>query len=325
MNEAKVGFFCRVKKAIFKFEEYEKFLTEETTTAIAYITKLILIFSIIITIAICYTLKINVQKFISILNNEAPEFKITAGTLQIEDEEKYDMFLEEMNLQLIMDENAESIIKTDYDNGIELLKNKMVIKYMGAIREISYNDIDISKQDVMGYLSTNNLFKVLTFTGIIILLSTFITYSIIIWIDILMLAMLGVIINFIVKIPIKFKEILKIAIYAMTLPIILYLLYSLANVLLGTTIKYFDIAYNAISYVYLVTVFLIIKSDIIKNTQELQRILDEEKKVREELARQKKEEREKQEEANRDREKEKEKKEKGKTKDQPKGEPQTEN
>ena len=323
MDETKVGFFSRVKKAIFKFEEYEKFIVEKPSVAVTYLVKLVLIFSIIVTIAICYTLKINIQKFANNLNNELPEFKIEEGTLQIEDQDEYTMYFEEQNIQVIMNKNEENSIQTDYRNSLELLKNKMILKYMGVTQEISYDGIEISKQTILDYFETSNLLKILFVTSFVILLLTFAIYSIIFWLDIIMLAILGIIINFIIRLPLKFREIFKISIYAMTLPIVLYLLYSLANILMGTTIKYFEIAYNAISYIYLVTVFLIIKSDIIKNTQELQRILDEEKKVKEELARQRQEEKDKQEEANRDREKEKKKKEKAK--DEPKGEPQAEN
>ncbi|MGN1302011.1 MAG: hypothetical protein ACI4U9_05800, partial [Clostridia bacterium] len=67
-----------------------------------------------------------------------------------------------------------------------------------------------------------------------------------------------------------------------------------ANTLFGTTIKFFQIAYSAISYIYLITVMLMMKADVIKNTQELQRVLEEQKKVKEELEREKQEEKERQ-------------------------------
>ena len=48
MDKTKISFFSRVKKAIFKFEDYEKFIEDKPGVAIAYLEKLVLIFSIII-------------------------------------------------------------------------------------------------------------------------------------------------------------------------------------------------------------------------------------------------------------------------------------
>lgn len=146
---------------------------------------------------------------------------------------------------------------------------------------------------------------------------TFILYSIIILLDVITLSVLGLILNLLIRTRFKYKDLVKISIYAMTLPILLYLLYLVANSLFGITIKYFQLAYSAISYIYLITVMLIIKADVIKNMQELQNVLEEQKKVKEELKRQAEEEQEKQ----RQKQKEKEDEKKGKTPQ----EPQTEN
>ena len=138
---------------------------------------------------------------------------------------------------------------------------------------------------------------------------------------------MGLIINIIIRTTFKFKPIFKISVYAMTLPVILYLAYIVANIIWGTTIKYFETGYNAISYIYLITVLLMMKSDIIKNTQELQKVLDEQKKVREELQREKQEEKEKEEQGKNEEEKKKKPKKDKKEEEnkEPKTEPQTEN
>ena len=109
-------------------------------------------------------------------------------------------------------------------------------------------------------------------------------------------------------------------IYALTLSIILYLLYIIVNVFTTFNIKYFEIAYNAIAYIYMITAILTIKSDLIKQQIELQMIQNEQKKVREE----RKQEREKdqnQDKENKpeDKEKKKEKKEKNNGEGAPEG------
>lgn len=148
----------------------------------------------------------------------------------------------------------------------------------------------------------------------IMFLVSFILYSIIILLDVFTLSILGIIINNIIRTNFKYKTILKISIYAMTLPIILCLLYIMANIFFRITIKYFQLAYRAIAYIYLTTVMLIIKADFIKNTQELQRVVEEQKKVKEELEREKEEEKEKQRQKEKEKQDEKKNREKGKEK-----------
>ena len=318
MDKEKLKFFNRVKIAILKFDEYEQFIIEDLKKAIIFYTKLVLCFSIIMTIVICYALKLSTTKVIDKINNEVPNFTISEEKLEIDEANDFQLYLDELNIQLKMDENQTNTDKSDYTNRIELLKNKMFLTYMGYTQEISYKDINTSKEDITNYLKSSNMLLTLLFVGVFVLITTFGIYYIVFFVDIIMLAVVGMAINLLIKIPIKFNKILTVAIYSMTLPIILYLLYSMANVLFKITIEYFAIAYNSISYIYLITVLLIFKTNLIKNTQELQKVLEEEKKVREELERKRQEEK-KQEEENK---KKKEKKKKEKNPSEPEAEPE---
>ena len=105
---------------------------------------------------------------------------------------------------------------------------------------------------------------------------------------------------------IKYKEIFNMSIYALTLSIVLYLIYICVNITTGFTIKYFDLAYEIISYIYIITAILMIKSDLIKQQIEIGKIVEEQKKVREE----KKQEDNEEEKPKEDKEEKKEKKDK---------------
>lgn len=72
------------------------------------------------------------------------------------------------------------------------------------------------------------------------------------------------------------------SVYALTLSIILYMIYIIANLFIGFTVKYFEIAYNAIAYIYITTAMLMMKSDLIKQQMEVGKIIQEQKKIREE-------------------------------------------
>lgn len=317
----KQGFFTRIKKSIFKFEEYEKFIEEPLGKAFCYFFKLIAIFSLFVTIALTYTLNTNVSNIKTALETEFPKFKIENNVLNIEEKDNFEYYFEDYDVQLIMNETKNNYEQNDYDNCLIMLKDKAIIKYSGIAQEIGYNDIGtVSNNDVIDFFETKEWKMLYINVCLVMLILNFILYSIIILLDVVTLSILGLILNTLIRTRFKYKDLVKISIYAMTLPIILYLLYIVANCLFGTTIKFFQLAYSAISYIYLITVMLMIKADVIKNTQELQRVLEEQKKVKEELKRQAEEEKDKQRQKEKEKEdekKEKKQKEKGKAPQEP--------
>ncbi len=328
METAKIGFWRRIKKAILNFDEYEKFITENISKAFGYFFKLITIFSLVITIALVYKMNTETEKVVNTVEKEFPDFSITNNELQMETEENFEYYFEDLGFNVIIGKNINET--NDYKNCLSLLNDKIVLKYDGYSQEITYENAQInnvSKQSIIDKYESKDKKVLYSTVSMIMFFSSFGVYTIVFLIDIITLTIMGLIINIIIRTTFKFKQIFKISVYAMTLPIILYLAYIVANMIWGTTIKYFEIGYNAISYIYLITVLLMMKSDIIKNTQELQKVLDEQKKVREELQREKQEEKEKEEQGKNEEEKKKKpKKDKQEEENkEPKTEPQTEN
>lgn len=314
-------FFTRTKKAIFKFEEYEKFIEEPLGKAFKYFFKLIAIFSLFVTIALVYNLNSNIGNIKNLLETELPKFEIENNVLEMEEIDDFEYYFEDYNIQLIMNETQSGYEQNDYANSLIMLKDKAIIKYNGITQEIGYNDIGtISNKTVIDFFETKEWKIVYINICLVMFVLNFVLYSIIILLDVVTLSILGLIVNTLIRTRFKYKDLVKISIYAMTLPVILYLLYIVANCLFGTTIKFFQLAYSAISYIYLITVMLMIKADVIKNMQELQNVLEEQKKVKEELKRQEEQEREKQRQKEKEKEdekKEREQKEKGKTPQEP--------
>lgn len=321
--QKKMGFFTRIKKSIFKFEEYEKFTEEPLKKAFGYFFKLMLVFSLLITIALGFKLNKGIQKYKTAITTEFPKFELKNNVLEIEGQDKFEYYLEDYNLQFIMDKTGENYTENDYDNCLIMLKDKAVVKYRGVTQEISYNNLgEISNQIMVDFFKTNE-WKLMYFNiCLAMLILNFILYGVIILLDIFTLSILGLILNILIRTKFSYKDLVKISIYAMTLPIILYLIYIVSNCLFGTTIKFFQFAYSTISYIYLITVMLMMKTDIIKNTQELQKVLEEQKKVKEELKRQAEEEKEKEKQRKKEKEKEKQEQEEGKNS---KEEPQADN
>lgn len=194
-------------------------------------------------------------------------------------------------------------------SAIVFIKDKVVFKYNNIYQEISYGDLvkdydlnNINKQTVVNYLTGNGMIQIYLMFFITSAILSFIYYSLSILLDIIILSVLGFLASRILKINIKFKAIYNMAVYSITLPVILYMVYLAINITTGFKVGYFRLAYDAISYIYIITAILMIKSDLIKQQIELMKIVEVQKQVKEDMDRKKEEERKKQEEKEKEKE-----------------------
>lgn len=339
-EESKMSFWKKLKTSIFGLEEYQKLALQKTSKTILYLIVLMLIFAFLLTGAI--TIRFNqvienVKQYIE-SNIETIEFK--DGKLSVKEKSNNAISIEEDKLL-----NAKIIINTDdiqeeqidkykeeikgYYNGIVILQNKIILKTnMSNIPStISLTDLanqfgieKVEKEDIWQLLSSTELY--ITFF-ISIFAYMFIIYTATVLIDAILYSMIGYIAGVFSHLKIRYKNVYNIAIYALTLPIILNLIYMIINILIGYTIKYFSIMYMAITCIYIVTAILMIRMDLIKKQIELSKVIQEQEKVRAEMERkeqEKREEEEKEKVRKKDEKKEKEEKKKEGKKKTPKSE-----
>lgn len=326
MEQKKIPFFKRLKNAITNFDEYQKFSQEKLGTAIKYFLKLMLIFSILISGFLTARMYKEIETIKTSFAEECPDFRIENNTLLIEGEnKKYEKDIGYETLGLIVD--SENTDLTEEQNGqyqriIAFYKDKMVMKTMDTKTSMTYEDISknqningLSKQQILDYANSNEMLVIYSIFFVVTIIFVFIAYSIQILLDIFLLSIIGLIMSKIAAVKLKYKEVFNMSIYALTLSIVLYLIYICVNISTGFTIKYFDLAYQIISYIYIVTAILMIKSDLIKQQIEVGRIIEEQKKVREEKQQEDNEE-------EKPKEDKKEKKEKKEKKDKEEKEPE---
>ncbi len=220
---------------------------------------------------------------------------------------------------IIINTNAENDLENEYinkinkyENGIVLLKDKLIYKnnILSQNIEYSYENIlnfydiqEFEKQDVLNFVNSINGIGLYSGFVLFIGMYMFVIYFISTLIDAFMLAILGFVLARIIGVKIKFKATFNIGAYALTLPIILNLIYIVINAFTGFTIRYFQWMYTTISYIYVIVSILIIKTDLINRQMELMKIIEEQEKVKKEL-----EEKERQEKEKREREEHKENK-----------------
>lgn len=145
---------------------------------------------------------------------------------------------------------------------------------------------------------------------IIVFFSVLSVYFTTTFIDAAMLGLLGIIVARLVGMRIKYKSTFNIGIHALTLPLILQIIYLSVNILIGFEIKYFQWMYTTISYIYVVVAILMIKTQFINQQIELMKIQLEQEKIRKEMENQEEPENENPEEKEKKQEKPKDEKKK---------------
>jgi hypothetical protein len=220
LENKKISFIKRLKRAIFNVELYADFATEKISIAIKFFVKLVLILSVVL--GVVYTYKV-----LTILNNQ----------------QELDILYSQLQTQNVMNSN-------DINQSIDVLKQN------------------------------SNSYIAIAVTFALVIFIQFLGFGF--W-DIIILSVFAIIVTMMSRMKIKYKALFIISLYALTLSTILKYIYAIANVLTNINVEYFSIAYDVISYIYIIAAILIIKSDFISQTIELNRIYKEQEKIREEL------------------------------------------
>lgn len=328
MKEEKLSFLKKIKTSIFDFDGYQQLAAEKISKTIVYIVLLVLIFSVLLSLAYIYNINKMIDNTKEYVDNEISEMiyenyeltvipqngeeitriindKVGATIIintQTEDEEKINNSIDEIKSQ---------------NNGILILKDKIIIKTPISANTIEYSYKDISEEYNINKIDKEEFINLLSGSevkkALVILFSAMVLYLVIIYfstmlIDIFLLSLLALIVTKISGLRLKISAIYNIAAYSLTLPIMLNIIYAVVNTITGFKIEYFQIMYTAIASIYVITAILIIRTDVIKRQFELNKIIEEQERIREELKRKEEEEKEKAEEERRRKEREKQKK-----------------
>lgn len=313
-EEVKISFWKKLKISIFGLEEYQKLIVQKTRKTIFYVIILMLIFAFFLSFALTYKFSQKVTEVKKYIEENIETLEFDNGKLLISGKESNVIQTDKLYDGKIIIDTEENIsneklekYKDDiksYYNGIIILRDTVMIRSITgtfttiSLEEVSdkFNLVKLNKQDIISVFSSNNVYSIYISFYIVMFVYMFIIYLSTTLLDAILYSFLGYITGISVNLRIRYKNVYNVAIYSMTLPIILNLIYMIVNILTGYTIKYFSILYMAITCIYVIAAILIIRSEIIKKQIELSKILEEQEKVRQEIEekeRQKKEEEEK--------------------------------
>lgn len=303
MEDKKISFIKRVKMAIFNFEKYQDFAKEDLKIAIKYFLKLILLFTMVVCIAITYQYTSIAKTGIQIIKEEIPDFVYENNKLESKADKPTIIQKSDRNTNYVIiidttiDENSEEF--KEYESKLELynigaifLNDKVMVRTGLSNNLQAFEYATIAKQyglesfDKSSLLEKINNIEPISLTialYITLVLYLFASYLISTLLETLLLFVLGYFIARIVGVKMKNGAVYGIGLYSLTLSILLNMIYIPVNILTGFEIQYFQVMYTAISYIYLVTAILMMRSDLIKQQMEVQKIEDVQKEVKEEF------------------------------------------
>lgn len=338
-NELKKGFFKKVWYSIYKIEKYSELSAEGFKIAIKYFAILILVIAVMASLASVYKTTLKVNNISKYINDKAPELSYKDGTLSVDSQ---DVITDEDNDfgKIIIDTNTDDEQQINQyindvnedENSVIILKNKMILKETGLSSSVNYEYKDLfgelgitefNKQDLVNYLTGNNMIKIYTNLFLTLFVYAFAIYFINTLFYVIIIAIIGYLATMILRLKIRFVAVLNIGIYAITLPTILNMIYIIINTLFNYQINYFEVMYILVASIYVIAAIFILKMEFDKKQGEVQKIVEVEKEVKEEAEKQEEKEENKDTEKNKDTSKDKKEDKKEETEDG--GEPEGSN
>ena len=298
-EEKKIGFFKRVKISIFNLEDYKIFIKEKFSKALKYLLLLIVIGTIVLAIVSTINLKKEITKALSYFKEDFPDFSYSDGKLNVA--EKVKAYDEEYDAKLIVDtsDNISEDLYNQYKKEVKdgyysvvLLKDKVFYVVGGLEYETSYTNFattfglsNFTKQELFeNHLNDSQMPKITTIIWIYAFITLFVANFLTVIEDTIIVAVFGWLTAKICKISLKFASAASLAIYSLTLSIILSTIYTVIYSFTNFEIKYFSLMYMIIAYIYMIASVMMLKVDINKGAGELIPIKEEpKKKEKEEL------------------------------------------
>lgn len=305
---SKNNIFKKMYYSIFKFEKYPEMAAEGLKEAIKYLTIIIAIVSVFIVIGSVIEMNKLVNNLASYINENIPEFTYENGEISTENTEP--IIISDIKYngidKIIIDTSAKTDeekteSKTENDivgTNIYFFKNQIVLRSKTENDEVTeapytYDDFiknytqenikTFNKTQLIEYMTSAKMNNYYMRYGMSLTVYLIIANILVALLNTIELAILGWITAITARVRIRFVALYNMAVYSLTLPVLLNIIYVIINYFTKFTISYFQVAYMTIAYIYLAATIFILKDDIVKKQEEVSKIKEEQKKVREEI------------------------------------------
>ena len=269
--------------------------------------------AIVIAIITLYQTKSVVDQITNFISSEVPDFTYSDKEIKFSTEEV--MRKQSEFGQVIIDatqDDTEEINKEldeipEDENGILVLKDKIIIIDASTNRKINYTYEDLlgqigvsefNKQDLIELLTGSQIISIYCSLFALLIIYAFGVYFIITMLNVFVISIFGYLSSLIIKLKLRYIAILNMAIYSITLSTILEMIYIAVSQLFNFKINYFDVMYILVSCIYMIAAIFILKTDLTKKQEQITKIVEVQKQVAEDLEKQEKKEDKKQEKEN---------------------------
>ncbi|MCF0147087.1 MAG: DUF1189 family protein [Clostridium sp.] len=230
MNE-KISFIKKLKISITSIKGYNDLIKEKLSKAIIYSLLFSLIIGVIQGIISFVTISSIQNTMENVISSDEFKFTLQDGILNFENspiktEEGRNIVYIDTNISLDEKESIRSIV-VHKDSSIAILRDGISVRLNGEETNFKFNEVPL-----VGQINNEMLLKSLNIIGIakyIAFFSSIILTYIIFMLNSLILSVIGLILNGINKLGLKYENILKISIYATTAPTILGLIFPLGT------------------------------------------------------------------------------------------------
>jgi hypothetical protein len=246
MDSEPKGFFASISHSCMDFGFYKQVVKQSIGKSLKYIFLLLLIAAIVMSISNC----IRLNKFIDVGKDWAlknvPEIRIVNGQTQVEVPQPYTVWKDENFIFLIDTTGQNTSIDTAYKAGALLTQSKLIMKeseFQTRQYELTqFPNFTVNKDTI-------NKWAKIAQVGIWILIpiGTYLYLIIAKWFQIALFSLFTISLNGTMKTNLKYPQLLSLGIYALTVPIILDVIYSLV----GRPNSIFIWIYIAVYVIYL--------------------------------------------------------------------------
>ncbi len=297
-ENAKMNFFKKFILSIKDLDKYDQLAIQPIRKGISYFFKLIILLAMIL--SIMYVVQ-TYQLFTTLQGkiNDIPDFEYKNGELSFKENEE-PILLENLSslinsILILPDSNnsksKEYIAKAKtYNSYLTLNKSDFSISIKDNTINFNYKDFfennsinSFEKKDVKNILNSINHINLIISMFIVITIYLFVFNFISIGLDIVVTFLVSYITSKLARIKLKSSAFVNISIHSLTLPVLLYLIYYIINVLTGFEIKNFRIMYILVASIYASISVLIIKADFIDRQIELAKVIKEQQAIRKEM------------------------------------------
>ena len=255
-KKAKIGFFKRIKMALFELENYIEFTEEKLSKAMFFAIKVSIILSLITVLSAVVFIKVKYNSLDNMANEVIPEFTYIDHQLE---------FTEDYN-------------KDDSKVAVAYAMKSLEPYYRESL-PLGNND----KHDLVNYIKENHNNTITISIVLAFFIEQFISTYVWWLVTATLTSFIGLVVLAFSRIKMKYSGVYALSIYASLLTTILTVIYQILNVFFGIYINVFDYLSVLISYIYITAAIYMIRSDLIKQQLELIKLASEQAKIKEEM------------------------------------------